>query len=387
MTEPTKGPVIELSEREAREYRVARAIDDILADRARDGLVFDIDQQLRTSWQHQARGETSLIIPSEVSTTKSYERAGLDTATATKGQEAVFQQPAAWVDMLRAQSVVLRAGATFLNNLKGTFTMPVLGTGSGPVARAQNPGSDVSQVDPTFTTSVVMSPKGMQATTTFSRQLLAMSEVVPENRVDKLLFRAITRDHAALLDRMAVAGLGSSNQPKGVGPALAGAQLIALGTNGLQAVWANFVDIETAVANANQDYPDTDNLEAEESYVNAWVTHPTIRARARKTDRAGAATGWYIMGDEQHAKLMGYPMFVSTNVRSAQTKGTSSDCCDLLFGYWPDLWAGSWGPGLEIVLDPFTLKKQGVIEITSWHPIDIGIVHLGSFAGATDARP
>ncbi len=373
---------MQLTAREAREYNLAAALLALADDRPefRTGLAFDIDQDLRkqTTEHH---GERNLFVPLAM-------RAGLDSITATKGVEAVFKQPFSWLDMLRIQSVVQRAGALFIPGLKGTVPFPRLTAQATPSARLENPGSDVAESN-LLAGQMNMTPHGIQATTSYSRQLLAQSKVVQDNSIDLIVGKDMAEAHAVIIDQYAVGGSGAAGQPTGVAVQLAGNQLVPFGANGAQPLWANMVDIEAAVANANSDYPDSDDSDEWPKPLCAWVTHPTIRTRLRKTDRGTppANSGWYIMADEQRCKLMGYPFYVSNSVRSAQTVGTSVDACDILFGRWSDLYVGIWGPGLELVVDPFRLKKQGMVEVASWEGIDIGIARTGSFSGTIGARP
>jgi hypothetical protein len=46
---------------------------------------------------------------------------------------------------------------------------------------------------------------------------------------------------------------------------------------------------------------------------------------------------------------------------------------------------GEWG-ALELVVDPFRLKKQGMIEITSFQMVDIAVRQAAAFAAMKDAR-
>jgi HK97 family phage major capsid protein len=374
---------LQLTPREAREYSIARGVleaaNAVLQNREPSGLEFEITQDLKRGMPDYKGG---LIVPTST-------RAGLDTATSTKGAELKFQQPLPWLDMLRIESVVMRAGATFIDNLTGgPVAFPRLTTQTAPVWAAQNPLADQAQNDPVFSQPTA-NPKSLMANTYYSRQLLRQSEVGGGiNSVDKIVAIDIARAHAVLVDGVAVGGTGASNQPTGVATQLAGAALIAAGTNGAQLTWANYVDIEAAAAAANSSFADTDDSDDAVKVVNAWVTTPAIRQRARKTDRSGATSGWMIMGDENRTKLMGSPVYVSASVPSTLTKGTSVGTCHaVVYGRWSDLYVCQWGPGVELVVDPMTLKKQGVIAVASYHMVDIVVARVGSFSGCLDALP
>jgi hypothetical protein len=46
---------------------------------------------------------------------------------------------------------------------------------------------------------------------------------------------------------------------------------------------------------------------------------------------------------------------------------------------------GEWGV-LELLVDPYRLKKQGLIEVTSFMMADVGLRHPEAFAVIRDAR-
>jgi len=43
-----------------------------------------------------------------------------------------------------------------------------------------------------------------------------------------------------------------------------------------------------------------------------------------------------------------------------------------------------WGSGFEIVVDPYRLKKQGMIELTTFMLVDIVLKYPQAFVVATD---
>ena len=57
----------------------------------------------------------------------------------------------------------------------------------------------------------------------------------------------------------------------------------------------------------------------------------------------------------------------------------------VLFGNFADVIVGQWG-GLDIIVDPYTLKKSAQVEITmnAWH--DVFVRHDESFAAIKDIK-
>ena len=61
----------------------------------------------------------------------------------------------------------------------------------------------------------------------------------------------------------------------------------------------------------------------------------------------------------------------------APTGGTNHG---LIYGNWADVLIGQFGGAMEMIVDPYSLKKQGLIEVTSFQMADVAIRHPGSFA-------
>jgi HK97 family phage major capsid protein len=146
---------------------------------------------------------------------------------------------------------------------------------------------------------------------------------------------------------------------------------VALGTNGATITWAALVALETAIAAANADVS-----------TMAYLTTPGQRGTAKVTPKI-AGYPVFLWGDD--AKVNGYRAEVSTQVPSTLTKGTAAGICSAwIFGDWSQLILGEWG-ALEILVDPFRLKKQGMIEVTSFQMVGIAVRYAEAFAAIKDA--
>ena len=78
-------------------------------------------------------------------------------------------------------------------------------------------------------------------------------------------------------------------------------------------------------------------------------------------------------------------MLVSNQLPKNLVKGTSGAICHpIVFGAMSEIIVGFWA-GFEIVVDPFRLKKQGMIEMTSYQLIDVAVRHAAAFAVSLDA--
>jgi len=83
--------------------------------------------------------------------------------------------------------------------------------------------------------------------------------------------------------------------------------------------------------------------------------------------------------------VLGYSGMTSKNVPSTLTKGTSVGVCHaIVFGAWDQLLIGEWGI-LDVLVDQFRLKKQNMLEVTSYQMVDVLVRQPSAFAAVTDA--
>jgi len=288
------------------------------------------------------------------------------SSTAGAGGQLVFTQAGSLIEMLRAALVTGRLGATILDQLQGNLSFPKQ-TGAGTLTwTAETPGSDVGDTDLT-TGSVSMTPKSAISTTAFSRQLLTQSSL----DVEALVRADLVAVNAQGIDKAAIQGTGTL-QPLGI-LKQSGIGDVAIGENGGYPTYGKLVDLETKLFNANISLSRP-----------GLLTTPGVRGYLRQTPKI-AGFPEYIWRSQDLEILDSLPCLVSNNVPSTLTKGTSSDCHAIIIGNWPDLVIGLWGV-IEIIVDPYRLKKQAVIEVTSFVMVDTALRYPVAFAAIQDAR-
>jgi len=228
----------------------------------------------------------------------------------------------------------------------------------------ENPGSDVAESN-LLLDQVTMSPKIGQATTSYSRNLLNQGVV----SVDNLVTDDLASINALEVDRVVIHGSGSSFQPRGI-YSTSGIGSVAFGG---AITKAKVVDMETAICAANADIGSM-----------AYLTTPNIRGTAKKTlefSSAGSNPLW--TGNNENGELNGYKAGATNQV--SKTLGSGSDH-GILFGVWAESMVGEWG-ALELITDPYRLKKQGMIEITSYISIDHAVRQAAAFCKGTTLVP
>lgn len=373
---PQTRPRVALTEKEQRKYSYARAIVSALdgtPSYERD-LHEDIAKKLPTGYKPQGGFFLPTTIAYEMDGTR-YEEltrqrgiraAGLDSGTSTKGAELKYTQYGGFIDMLRNRARVLQAGARMLQGLDGpvTFTKQ---NGAGTFAWVgENPGSDVAESNLLLTT-VSLSAKTGQSTTSYSRQLLRQAV----EDVEALVRDDLAMIHALGIDAGALFGSGSSNQPTGIYNQ-SGVGVVALGTNGAAPTYANLINQQVQVAQAN----------AAALGEGAYITTPGMKGTLQTTTKLANSIAQAIWSDND--TIANKAAFETNQVQSNLTKGTGSNLHAVYYGIWQQLLIGEWG-AMEILVDPLRLKKQGMIEVTSFQMIDIAVRYAAAFSLIKDA--
>lgn len=263
-------------------------------------------------------------------------------------------------EALRAKLVLSGMGARYIGGLTDNITLI---EGSPVSVSWENENDEVADTKKAFTTRQA-SPKRVAISVPISKQLAIQSSF----DIDQIILNDIYGAHAQAIEEAAING-GGTKEPVGL-LNTEGIGNIALGENGLKPTFASIVALETAISLKNADMG-----------ALAYLTNPKVRGLLKTTLKANGVPGFIWDNNE----LNGYPARVSNLVPSNLTKGSaSSKCSAIIFGDWSQLWIMQWG-GLDLIVDPYTLKKQGAYEITLNARHDIHVRRKESFAAIKDA--
>lgn len=349
--------VIGMNAREVQQYSLVRAI---WASVQNDWRGAELEREASAAVARQLRREPQgFFVPAD------WAQRDLLVGTSTAGGHTVATELLAqsFIDLLRNSMVVRAAGATILSGLAGNIAIPRQTGGATAYWVAENGAPTESQ--PAFD-QVTMSPKTVGAFTDISRRLLMQSSLDVEGFVRADLATVL----ALAIDLASLHGTGSSNQPTGIA-ATSGIGSVAGGTNGLAPAWSHLVSLETEVAIDNAD-------------INrlAYVTNAKVRGKLKQVEKA-SNTGLFLWADGAQP-INGYPAYISNQVSSALTKGSSSGVCSaIFFGNWADLIIGLWG-GLDILVDPYTGSTAGTVRVVALQDVDLAVRHPESFAAMLD---
>lgn len=352
----------ELGEKEKKElqqFSFVKFIKGAAVDKL-EGFEAEMDQDARHEAQLCGRSVKGYGIPYKVLATCKT-AAGQNAGEAGEGGNLIATAPLTYIEALRNATVMRQLGANFLTGLVGNIPFS---TGSTISASWLAEAADAAAEKQAYTLRT-MTPHRLGVLTAVTRDLLVQTS----QDVEAMLVNEMIMAHAAALDEAAINGSGSSNQPKGI-LNLSSIGAVAGGDNGAAISFANVVALETAVS-------------AENAAMGrlGYVTNSKVIGSMKTTEKA-TGTARYIM--EMPGILNGYPCATTNMVPSNLTKGSASKKCSaMIFGNFQDLLIGQWG-GLDVIVDPYSKKKSGEIEImlNAYH--DVLVRHEESFAAIKD---
>jgi HK97 family phage major capsid protein len=257
-----------------------------------------------------------------------------------------------FIDLLRARSVVMALGPTVLNGLVGDVQVPRQTATAAAQWIAADGADELTPSDPAFD-GITLSPKTCGALTVLSRKFVLQSDPSGEQLVRNDLAASL----ATALDVAALAGTGTSNQPRGI------IETAGIATDDFDAAtptWAEVVGMESDLLEANVN-----------PTAAAYVTTPTI-AGLLKTEETATGSGNFIWtpGAERGLGLVnGFPAMSSSSVPAGK----------MILGNWSDLVLGFWR-AIEVEVNPYHDFAKGSIAVRAFMHVDVAVRHGESFA-------
>ena len=343
-----------LSPKEEKELR-SFSISKFLREAQHDGLT-GLEAEMAKEGEAEFKrtginpGANSVFLPSFIRSydyTNAYESA--------YGQAWIEQTQLSYDGKLRGMMLGEKLGVKYLNGLQGNVGVVTGGADASWVAEE----GAASAAKPAYA-KASLTPKRLQVLQGITYDLLHQST----KDVDRLIMDDMVKAHAAALDAAIFAGSGSSGQPTGV-----------LNASGINTIYTNDSSHAAAVTFAKLVQMETevgeDNGLLDETL--AYVVNAKIQGKL-KTIPQIEGYPYYLMND---GKVNGYPCFMTNAIPTATFSGTSN-CSSALFGPWSQVLVGGWG-GLQFIVDPFTAKNKGVLEITAIAYHDVLVRHAAAF--------
>lgn len=328
------------------------------------GVEKEMHEEAVIEARHSGISIDNFGIPQAVVGTRSVEKRDHTAGTAGEGGNTIATELRGFIPALRENLVLTQMGATYLTGLTGDIDIPRQITKTSPTEAAENDTAGEENI--TFD-QLSLSPERLPAFSDVSKKLVRQSSLDVEN----LVIRDLQRQMITRIQDMAINGSGSSNQPEGI-LNVTGIGDVAGGTNGAAPTHDHLVDLESEVA---IDDADMGRL--------AYFSNAAVRGKLKKT-KVDSGSGLFVWGANE-SQLNGYPVFTSNTVPSTLTKGTASGVCSaIVFGNWEELIIAQWG-GLDVLVNPYTKGKEGLIEIIVDTFYNVGVRHAESFSAMQDA--
>jgi HK97 family phage major capsid protein len=357
------GNWVDIPDREMRKFNPSKAILAILDNRwqTHGGLEKEISDTVgsRMSGGHG----NSFYMPFNLPIATRTSLTGNIAGTSSLGGAGVQTYIMPLIEILRNKMLFTSIGSTVLTGLTGNISFPRSIVSNTMAWEGENPSTPHALSAGTFD-NVTMSPKTAMASSAYSRQLLIQESF----DVSAWLQNDLTAVLAVGLDLAAFDGTGASNQPTGVFRQTNVGTATFTGANGGIPTFAELVAFRTTLANANSD----------EGSSISWVTNPSVRGKLQTVLKSTTAGAAYIWSDDD--KIAGLPAFASKQIPANYTAGTSTTVASgVCLGRWTEALLGFWGPGFEVVVDPYTSANQGMVNCTSFVFADIAVRHPASF--------
>jgi HK97 family phage major capsid protein len=303
----------------------------------------------------------------------------MDTNTGGAGGGYVIPQEfmgASFIEMLRAHSVVLKAGATLLTGLTGSPALiPKQLTSASVSWIGQN--ATVTASDPSFG-QVQMTPKTMAIRSQYSNLL----NILSSPKIEQTMRNDFAKVAALELDRVCLRGSGASNQPLGVN-GMSGLLTYAIGANGGPLTVDDLYALMGALEDANTT-----------GQTMALISSPKGLRKLKKQrigqfsgDTGGLYVAQPVLTDDSLSKAMGLTCLSTTQIPVNLTKGSSTDCTEVYFGNFENLLIGQWG-SVEILATNIggNAWSTNSVEVRLIQNVDVQVRHGESFVLCNDAR-
>jgi len=334
-----------LTDKEVRSFSFVRALNHLVnpGDRtAREAAAFEIEVGKAAAAKYE-RSSNGIVIPNEVL------RRDLVVSTSTAGGNLVASEvlSGSFIELLRNRMAMMQAGVTMLSGLQGNISLPRQSSAATAywVGESASPTESQQAID-----QVNMTPKTVGAFVDYSRRLLLQSSIDVESMIRADLAKVIGLE----LDRAAIYGTGSTNQPLGlVNTTGVGTQTITtFGT------FAEYIGMETDVAAANADAGSM-----------RYIINASARGALKGTEKSTSSAGQFVF---EKNEINGYPAIVSNQL------GTN----DCLFGDFSQFVVGMWS-GLDLTVDPFAGATAGTVRVIALQDVDFAVKQPGAFCFGT----
>lgn len=322
---------------------------------------FEAEMNEEAGKEMRASGQTlaGVGIPTILLGTRVFDNNNITTATEGKEFQAITEW--SYIEALRNAMLGARLGVRYIPGMQGNARIV---KGGGVTASWLVEEGAASKVKDSFST-VDMTPHRLQILGGYTYDLLKQAALP----VEQILWDELIRAHAQALDAAIFNGTGATGQPLGI-LATTGIGDVAGGANGAALSWANIVALESAVGAANGLFGRL-----------AYVTNSKVAGHMKSTPQVSGYPR-YLMED---GRTNGFAVEVTNAIPSDLTKGTGTALSAMIFGNFEEVLVPQWG-GLDMIVDPFSSKAKGVVEVTAIAYHDVCVRRPACFAAIKDIK-
>lgn len=350
-----------LSEKDAKRYSFCRSIAQAAGLLPKDGLEWEVTKAIRAKMPSSFQYSGGSMIP--------YRRRkqplgrALDPDTKGQGAELVAMGQVEFVDYLRNAVVISRLGGTFLTGLTAPVTFAKK-TGINTISW-YGLGKAITETDQKFI-PLALEPKRLGGYERVDRELLVTASLDAESMVinDLRDGTAVAFDLAGLLGNGNAQPTGIWNIPTIQSQPMGG----TLPTFKLIAQSAGKVRRKNALPPFG------------------WVTTPEMASTLQASPKVagGGSTGFIWEGPNENGLMNGYRSIDSSQLTG--TKGAGSDEHEMIFGPWRYMIMGQFGPGFEVIVDPYSNAEFNLVRYIINMLGDVICIYPEAFIKATGAK-
>jgi HK97 family phage major capsid protein len=369
-TEAVKQPgserTVELSAKEANNYRYSRAIAMQAGILPKEGLEFQVHQELKRQFPG-ANAKGGLLVPTRLRP-ESFTAPSAEIKVG-KGAELVQSGPLEFMDLMRVAPVCRRMGARFIPTSAGSI--PFVRRTAGAIAYFTATGSKPTKQNAGFQI-LEATPHRAVAVMDYSRELL----LTASRAIDTMFLQDVVNAHAPAWDWAALYGPGGKD-PLGIMKIKTG----ALGSAGVKIV--DFDDHVPTSALLRSCVRNAAAVEALTGGALGYVMNGFLADVLAETPRV-SGTNDYILkpapgGGPDEYRFGNYPVMASNQV------GTTGSDYDGLFGPFDNIVFVGFG-AMEVITNPFEKDEEGIIKVTAAQYVDSVCIFPEAFTKFHGAR-
>ena len=356
-----------LNAKERREYSIIEGLRNIVLvseGKAAPGcLAFDIHKSLE---RLMGRSSPGLLIPV---LDLNWKRSPMQVSSASLGGNAVSTIVSnEWIESLRNNLVVSKAGARLISDLNGNVDFPKL-SGTSQIFWVSE-GETIPETNVELSL-VSLRPHDVACRTAVTRRLLMQASVDVEAMVRADLVAVVSE----AIDKAVLTGSGMNNEPLGI-VNTPGVNQLEIGSNGGPLDWEAIVEMETIVAVSNAD--------AENA---VYVANAKTRGKLKTTPKVTGQDS-FLWRDEINPQnpnqtlglVNGYRCHTTNLLTDDGTKGNGTNLSTFLYGDFSQILLGNWGV-LELLPNPYGAGyPSGTIELRCMATVGVANRHPQAFA-------